>query len=181
MQQIASICTMIAGAALLGLAGCEQSTPAAIAAGAAAPAAEPAQLAGAAGPIRREITEILEVHWLAHFSDEDWEAFGALYTDRAWLMPPNLPRIEGREGIAEYFAGLKALFENTFGVITAEFVIREVEHYGHAAVVVSVYEIRGQGDVLADTGHLIKTFVRDGSGWLIHRSIFNSDLETPGS
>jgi ketosteroid isomerase-like protein len=91
-------------------------------------------------------------------------------------MPPNLPRIEGREGIAEYFAGLKAFFESTSGQITAEFTIQEIQQYGHTAMVVSVSEVRAPGDVLADKGHLIKTFVRDGDGWLIHRSIFNTDM-----
>jgi hypothetical protein len=36
-------------------------------------------------------------------------------------------------------------------------------HYGHTAMVVAMYEF----------------FQRDRGGWLIHRSIFNSDLPAP--
>jgi ketosteroid isomerase-like protein len=163
------------------LTACDPPAPVTVEGNTAPAAMETPWSALASAPIRQAIAEILEAEWVAHFTAEDWEAFGAMYTESAWLMPPDLPRIEGREGIAGYFAGLKAFFESMFGPITAEFAIQEVEHYGHTAVVVAVYEVRAAGDVLADTGHLIKTFVRDGSGWLIHRSIFNSDLEGPAS
>jgi ketosteroid isomerase-like protein len=168
-------------AAVGALTACDSPPPVTVETHRAPAAMEAPQSALASAPIRQAIAEILEAEWVAHFTAEDWEAFGALYTESAWLMPPDLPRIEGREGIAGYFAGLKAFFESIFGPVAAEFAIQEVEHYGHTAVVVAVYEVRASGDVLADTGHLIKTFVRDGSGWLIHRSIFNSDLEGPGS
>jgi ketosteroid isomerase-like protein len=172
MRLRTAVTAILTGTAVL-WAGCQQST-------APGPDIEAAtsQIANVSAdtPVRAAVAEILVTNWMTHFANEDWEAFSALYTGSAWLMPPELPRIEGREGIAEYFAGLKAFFESIFGQITAEFVVQEAEHYGHTAVVVAVYVIRGPGDVLADTGHLIKTFVRDRDGWLIHRSIFNSDL-----
>jgi uncharacterized protein (TIGR02246 family) len=122
-------------------------------------------------PVFQQIAELLEERWIAAFEAGDYLGVAALYTEDAWLMPPNFPLLVGRAPVAAYYEGLSAAFPPG---TTVRFEIVEVEHYGNAASAVARYRATNDGTLL-DQGHLVKRFRRVAGEWQIHRSMFRSD------
>jgi uncharacterized protein (TIGR02246 family) len=122
-------------------------------------------------PVFQQIADLLEERWIAAFEAGDYPGVAALYTEDAWLMPPDFPLLVGRAAVAAYYEALIAAFPPG---TTVRFEVVEVEHYGNAASAVAIYRATLAGAVL-DQGHLVKLFRRMAGEWQIHRSMFRSD------
>jgi ketosteroid isomerase-like protein len=107
----------------------------------------------------------------------DFEAWSNLYTEDAVLMPPNHPALHSRSALREWV--------DTFGEITRfEIQVDEVDGQGDVAFVRGTYEAtflpKDAPGPIDDRGKFLDIRQRQPDGrWLIHRDIFNSDLEPP--
>jgi uncharacterized protein (TIGR02246 family) len=170
MRSSIRIPLLLIAAAVLAATACNQEAPTATSVAERSGAVQAALLPGS-HPVFREIAELLEERWIAVFEAGDYHGLAALYTEDAWLMPPNFPLLVGRAAVAAYYEALPAAFPP--GTIV-RFEVVEVEHYGNAASAVATYRATNAGTLL-DQGHLLKIFRRKAGEWQIHRSMFRSD------
>lgn len=107
----------------------------------------------------------------------DMRTVASFYTEDAVLMPPNHPRIEGREAILTWLEKFPTMKE--FNIVSMK-----VDGLGDLAVVVGNVSMalapEGAPEPIRDTVKFIEVRrkQKDGS-WLIAEDIFNSDLPLP--
>ena len=115
--------------------------------------------------------------FLQAWRSSDGEAFAALYTVDAIVMPPNESIIQGRGAI-------KASNEASPPTIEADLTIEDIDGRGDLAYVRGTYSLtiqpEGAPEPIRDTGKYIeiRRKQQDGS-WLIAIDIWNSDLPLP--
>jgi len=102
----------------------------------------------------------------------DWEAFVALYTEDAMLLPPNAPAATGRSAIRDHFASLPPI--NVFDIEVEEIVGR-----GDLAFVRGTYLLElappGAPTPIRDSGKFIEIRRKQPDGsWPLWRDIYNS-------
>ena len=119
----------------------------------------------------------LSQKWVEAVLAKDWEAFGAIYTESAVLLPPHSPIIEGRTAIQNFF--------KEFPPLTAiDLKVSEVGGDGDMAHVIGTYTltISPEGaDPIDDAGKFLEFRERQADGtWLISADQFNSDVPLPG-
>lgn len=104
----------------------------------------------------------------------DLEAVAALYTEDAWLLPPNAELIEGREAIRDFYATLR----EDAGLRDMEAEILDLETAGDLAYEVGRYALTldGEEGPLRDVGKYLFTWRREHGEWLIAADAPNSDL-----
>ncbi len=103
----------------------------------------------------------------------DWGGLAALYTEDAWMLPPNGPAIQGPAAIETFFAAYPPFSGFTLNPI-------EIDGRGDLAFVRGTYsltlEIEGM-EPTPDTGKYIEIHRRQPDGsWLLATDIFNSDI-----
>jgi len=109
-------------------------------------------------------------------SSEDFTALAELFTEEAVLMPPNLPRIQGKEAVQAWFEANPPTTE----ILTIE----EIVGCGDLAFVCGTYSqtiaLEGVPSPVHNIGKYIEIRRKQEDGsWLIARAIFNSDLPLP--
>lgn len=116
------------------------------------------------------------VKWMQALERGDVDAVAAMYTDDSYILPPNMPAMQGREGVKTYFSGaLNA------GIKSIRLVTEEVEGDEKSAIERGTYEALIDGDVVVEQGkYLVQWKKRDGE-WLFHRDIFNANAPAPAA
>lgn len=109
---------------------------------------------------------------------KDWEQFAATYyAPDAILMPPNHGAVEGRAGIAEFFAGFPPIESLRFEPVEAHGVGDVAYVYGHYTLSMMP---PGAESAVTDYGKYIEVWRRQEDGsWKLSRDIFNSDVPLP--
>lgn len=115
--------------------------------------------------------EEIGTNWMRALEQGDVDAVAAMYTDDAYILPPNMTALQGRDGVKTYFSNaLNA------GIRSIRLVTEEVEGDDEAAVEKGTYQALADGGVTVDQGkYLVYWKKRDGK-WMFHRDIFNSDM-----
>ena len=107
----------------------------------------------------------------------DMEAFGALHTEDTLLLPPNAPRVSGRQGVVSFYKeAVDAGYKNF------SFTSVQVGSDGDLAYNVGRYSVDVPTDegTTTDSGKFVDVYQRQSDGsWKIHVSIFNSDTPLP--
>ena len=112
--------------------------------------------------------------WMDAVAQRNADAVAGLYTDDALLLPPNMPAIQGKEGVKKFITG--ALDS---GIKKVRLVTEEVDGNDETAIEKGTYEMMVDGDVVVDQGkYLVHWKNRDGK-WLFHRDMFNSNMPAP--
>lgn len=106
--------------------------------------------------------------WENAFAAGDVAGVAALYTEDARLMPPNAAMIQGREGVASTFDGMKGLEIDLDATETAT--------SGDIGYRVGTYVLRTADGSPVDNGKFIETWRKVGGQWMITNDIWNSDL-----
>jgi len=144
----------------------------------ALPAAAPAQERMvseevAIKPIRLEI-EAVQARFVAAVNGDDRATVANSYTADAVLMPPNMPIVEGREAIGEFFG-------QGMGGATITLKIRDVHPQGRdAALEAGSYEITGADGSHLDHGKYLVAWSRTDDGWKMKYDIWNSSMAPAG-
>lgn len=136
----------------------------------------------ACGPSGHEADEaaIREANkkWLEAIVAKDAATIGALYAEDGQLMPPNAPKMSGREAIQKGWGdmmgapGMSLVFE------TEKFTFAKS---GDLAVDVGTYTFTsGEGAAaVTDTGKFVVTWTKRDGKWLVLTDMFSSDLPPP--
>lgn len=126
----------------------------------------------------REVIERAVQSFIEAFRRGDAEAVAALYAEDARLLPPNHPKVQGKEAIRQFWQGAMDM-----GVKDASLQIEEVEPQGDTAYEIGRYTLaieQGNGERISDAGKYVVIWKRGGGGWRIAVDIFNSDTPAPG-
>ncbi len=111
---------------------------------------------------------------LESLSGGDAAGVAAHYTDDAALLPPDAPRIDGREGIQGFWQALMDA-----GVRDVALTTQEVDDFGDVANEVGVISATApseDGGRVQLTGKYVVVWKRGGDGtWRLHRDIWNFD------
>lgn len=115
--------------------------------------------------------------WKARYDAGDVEGLAELYTVDAVVMPPNVPSVEGREGL---MAVVRSYMDA--GATTIEDPLVEAHVTGDdAAWGWGTFELFAEdGSSVGAGSYLIVYRLVDGE-WLIHRHMWNSDLPPSGA
>lgn len=123
---------------------------------------------------RAAIAQVNE-RWMAAFNKGDAAALGALYTADAQVMAPGAQTVTGPQGA-------QAVFEGAFkmGVKSARLETAELLGGGQMVTEIGRYTMMAADEQVVDTGRYIVVWKREGSGWKLHRDIWNSDRAPAG-
>lgn len=128
----------------------------------------PAVEAADPAAVRSEI-EAVNARHVAAFNQGDIAGFAQVYTEDAQILPPDMPMVEGRQGIQEFWTG----GAQQMGIRDLRLTTEEVEVFGDQA-----YE-RGTSYFMTNdgpaTGKYVVIWKRTPEGWKWHRDIWNSD------
>ena len=110
----------------------------------------------------------LDTNVASAINDGDAAAAAACYTDDAALLPPGVPRMNGREAAKSYWQGAidAGLSEVS---ITAE----SIEIHGDTGITVG--SLSGEMGGQALSGKYVVISQKTGEGWKIQRDIWNFD------
>lgn len=102
----------------------------------------------------------------------DAEALAGLFTDDAVVLPPDMPRLEGRDAIRDLWQGFIDVG------VQGELTVDEVEVLGDTAIKVGSYTVTIPGEDGAETtetGKFLEVLKQEEGAWRIHRDIWNAD------
>ncbi len=108
------------------------------------------------------------------FQRSDATAVGALYTEDATLLPPNLNSIKGRQGIEAFWSGAMQM-----GI--KDVVLSTVELMGMGDFVCEIGKykltIQPQGqNTVEDNGKYLVIWKQEGGTWKLHIDIWNTSM-----
>ncbi len=136
--------------------------------------APPAAMKADPSAIEKEIKDQVSA-WNGFLAVRNDSAIGELYAKDAVFMPPNQPRIEGRDGIRQWFAGMWVI-QPKVEFTTTKVVASDA---GDVAVEEGTFTLSyagADGKPIDDTGKYIVVWKKTDQGWKVVRDIFNTDL-----
>jgi ketosteroid isomerase-like protein len=144
-----------------GVAACAAPAPA------APPKADPAAIEA---EIKAKVAS-----WNEFIAARNDSAIGELYAADGVLMPPNQPRVAGKDAIRAWFAGMWAISPKM--VITTTQVVPS--DAGDVAIEEGTFALEfagADGRPINDTGKYLVIWRKTDAGWKVVRDIFNTDL-----
>lgn len=116
--------------------------------------------------------------WLAAIVIKDAPTIGALHAEDAQFMPPNMPKVVGREAIQRGWSDMMAIPGVSLTFETEKFVFAKS---GDLAVEIGTYKFAmGEGAAATtDTGKFVVTWTKRDGTWHILTDMFSSDLPPP--
>ena len=146
-------------AALLVLAACS---------GGKQPAAGSAEFAPMPDEPAAELARLL--------NEFDPDALGRLLTDNARLLPPNVPAIEGRDAIVDYYDGIVG------ETIKYEATPLTTVTVGNVGISEGSYRVKNlTTDSYVETGKYMTVWVNQDGQWKVARMMSNTDAQVPGT
>lgn len=128
---------------------------------AAAPAAEPAPMGEERGA---ELVKLL--------NELDPVALGALLTDDARLLPPNIPAVEGRDAIVEHYKGVVA------SQLKYEVTQLKSVTISNVGLTEGTYRVKNlPKDAYVEDGKYLAVWVNQGGQWKVARLMVNADYQ----
>lgn len=112
----------------------------------------------------------------------DADAVAALYADDAVLLPPNMPRVTGTQGIRSTFAEWLEMDPDAAIELTADEVV--VAESGELAYEIGTAQVSGSapdGGTYEDTGKYLVVWRNDGDEWLMVADMWSSDAPAEGA
>jgi uncharacterized protein (TIGR02246 family) len=114
--------------------------------------------------------------WLAAIAAKDVAAIGAVYAEDASMLPPNAPKVAGREAIQANWTQMVAApgFALTF-----ETEKLEVAKSGDVAVDIGTYSFTPSEGVPAESGKYVVTWVKRDGNWVVFTDMFSANQPAP--
>jgi uncharacterized protein (TIGR02246 family) len=125
----------------------------------------------AATPDLRTAIDSANQQFMNAFAAQDAAAVAALYTGDAVVLPPGADAVAGRGAIQDFW---RAVMDSGVGGAVLETV--ELVDYTTALQEVGRYTLTGAGGAVLDRGKYLVIWLHDGSGWKLHRDIFNTSV-----
>ena len=105
-------------------------------------------------------------------NSKNWDAVAALYAEDAVLMPPNMPDVQGRQAIRDFFAGFVPVSDMRLDC-------KEIQGCGDMAYVAGTYSMMVHppgGAAVKESGSFLEVHRRQADGsWPIVRDMFHSN------
>ena len=135
------------------------------------PAAEQHQFSASAV---KATLDSMNVDYHDRFRDSTTAFFAARYTSDACVMPPNMPRICGIDGITKFY-----WYDGNSQTTTLDIKGEEVSGTASEVSEVGTYRVIDDEGTVLDEGKFIAMYRNVDGAWKVHREIWNSDRATP--
>jgi uncharacterized protein (TIGR02246 family) len=114
--------------------------------------------------------------WLAAIAAKDGAAIGALHAEDASMLPPNAPRVAGREAIQTSWTQMMGApgFALTF-----ETEKLEVAKSGDVAVDIGTYTFTPGEGAQPESGKFVVTWVKRDGNWVVFTDMFSANQPPP--
>ena len=110
------------------------------------------------------------------FRSGDADQIAALYAVDAILMPPNMPAVEGRSAIRDYFAAMPEIREPVLRTVEMDNLDNKVLVRGEYTMTMIL-----DGEAVEDRGKYLEVRAKSPDGvWRITRDMYSSDLPPSG-
>lgn len=106
--------------------------------------------------------ETLAKAWDATFNSGDMAKLAGFYAASGRVIPAGGKPAEGRDAIADFFAGVRAN-----GLTKHEIKIDAVVDRGDTAIATGTWNLSGSGDGANFGGNWVNVLAREGTGWTI--------------
>lgn len=104
----------------------------------------------------------------------DPDALGKLLADNARLLPPNVPAIEGRDAILDYYDGIVG------ETIKYEATPLTTVTVGNVGISEGSYQVKNLAtDAYVETGKYMTVWVNQDGQWKVARIMTNTDTQVP--
>ncbi len=100
------------------------------------------------------------------------EQMASIFAEDAVLMPPNMPAMNGRAAIAQYWGGMIQQLSK----VEVDLMMDHLDILGDVAVERGRYEITAP---IQDSGKYVQIWRRTGERWLLATDIFNASQPAP--
>ena len=124
--------------------------------------------------VEKEIRDVV-TSWNGMIASRNDSAIAELYDSSAVLMPPNMPRVTGRDNIRSYWNGLWVIKPTL--TLTPVAIASSVS--GDLAVEEGNFAMEyplSDGTPQTDTGKYLVIWRKTDKGWKVVRDIYNTDL-----
>jgi len=132
----------------------------------------------AAGISQLGALEAVDQAWVKGFNAGDADAVAALYDEKAVLMPPNVPAVQGRAAIRDFLAKEMAGAKKA-GLVLA----LDAKPAGGASGAMGwesgSYTVRDKSGTLVEAGKYLSVSAKKGGKWLYVRDTWNADGAPP--
>jgi uncharacterized protein (TIGR02246 family) len=127
----------------------------------------------AAGTVRGEIERIGK-EFGAAFSRDDAAAIAAHYAEDAMVMPPGGKAVSGRQGIEQFWRGIREMGVQELSLTTEEVDARDDLAYEVGSATLKIQP--PEGSPVTDTVKFLVVWKRSADGaWQLYRDIWNSN------
>lgn len=137
-----------------------------------------AACSGGEPPAANRVTDVTAMpaetgNQLAQLLDQfDPVAFGNLLVDDARLLPPNIPAIDGREAIVEYYKGAVA------AELDYEVTPLRSAMIGNVGIAEGTYRVKNlTNDTYVEDGKYMTVWVNRDGQWKVARMMVNTDFQ----
>jgi ketosteroid isomerase-like protein len=111
--------------------------------------------------------------WIDAFNAADVDALASMYTEDAWLLPPNGEMAQGRDAVRAIFGGM------IDAGLNAELETVEAIAAGDLGYKLGTFKVLGPDGSVLDRGKFIEVWNQAGGEWKVSRDIWNSDMPAP--
>ncbi len=127
--------------------------------------------------LEEQTISALERGWNDLLRTRNDSGIAELYAEDAVVLPPNMPRVVGRENIRKFWAGLWPLNASLTLALTSVTVAQS----GDLAVDEGnwVFELPTPQGAQRDNGKYVVVWTKVGGKWKVQRDIYNSDNPPP--
>lgn len=109
--------------------------------------------------------------WMSAVKNQDASAVAGMYAEDAFILPPNAPAIQGREGVKNFFSGAMGS-----GIKDVRLVTQAVDGNSEIAIEKGSYEMMSDDGKVVDKGKYLVHWKNVDGKWMFQHDMFNSDL-----
>lgn len=123
--------------------------------------------------MEREAVHEAAALWINAYNARSAGAIASVFTDDAWIIPPDAPAVIGQRAIRDFMARVWTVNQLEYSIGETDLEITSPT----AAWRAGRFEARDASGGMVSKGSFVEIWQKVGGNWRIHRSIFNNEAQ----